>query len=186
MNMFRRWLKLLPGGIFTTSNVFGPGYIASIIWRMLKSYTITFFFLLFNRPLVRAYNFFYVKFFVPVGEGAGAGFYILFNPIIRKFPRLAPLPKYVEIETTTICPRKCIMCEHTYWKDREERHLSLDEFKFILGQFLNCAGCILPAKAPPLPTLIILRCWNTPKARIYAFIWWIPLTIYPGCRGKTY
>ena len=57
MNMFRRWLKLLPGGIFTTSNVFGPGYIASIIWRMLKSYTITFFFLLFNRPLVRAYNF---------------------------------------------------------------------------------------------------------------------------------
>ena len=135
MNIFRRWLKLLPGGIFTTSNVFGPGYIASIIWRMLKSYTVTFFFLLFNRPWARAYNFFYVKFFVPVGEGAGAGFYILFNPIIRKFPRLAPLPKYVEIETTTICPRECIMCEHTYWKDMEERHLSLDEFKFILGQF---------------------------------------------------
>ena len=133
---FAGWLKMLPGGIFTTSNVFGSGYILSIIWRMAKSYTKTFFYLLvIKRSWKKAYNFFYTKFFVPVGEGAGAGFYILFNPVLRKFPRLAALPQYVEIETTTICPRKCIMCEHTYWKDMEERHLSLDEFKFILGQF---------------------------------------------------
>jgi MoaA/NifB/PqqE/SkfB family radical SAM enzyme len=27
------------------------------------------------------------------------------------------------------------MCEHTYWKDQEERHLSFDEFKHIVSQF---------------------------------------------------
>jgi len=129
------WLNFIPGGIFTTSNVFGPRYILSIAYRMARSYIRTFFYLLFNKSPLAAYNFFYTKFFVPVGEGAGAGFYILFNSFVRSFPKFAPLPRYVEIEVTTICPRKCIMCEHTYWKDQEERHLSLDEFKFIVNQF---------------------------------------------------
>jgi MoaA/NifB/PqqE/SkfB family radical SAM enzyme len=129
------WLKLLPGGIFTTSNVFGFRHVWMMIWHMATSYTVTFFYLLFKKSPRAAFNFFYTKVFVPVGEGAGAGFYLLFNPLIRKFPGLAPLPRYVEIETTTICPRKCIMCEHTYWKDQEERHLSFDEFKRILSQF---------------------------------------------------
>lgn len=131
----RKWLKFLPGGVFTTSKVFGFGYLLSIIWRMAKSYTATFFHLLFKRSGQAAFNFFYTKFFVPVGEGAGAGFYLIFNPILRKFPRLAPLPQYTEIEVTTICPRKCIMCEHTYWKDQEERHLSFEEFKTYFNHF---------------------------------------------------
>ena len=130
-----KWLNLLPGGIFTTSSVFGPLYLLAVSCRMAKSYSKTFFYLLFKKSPVAAYNFFYTKFFVPVGEGAGAGFYFLCNPLIRKFPRLARLPRYVEIEVTTICPRKCIMCEHTYWKDQEERHLSLEEFKYIINQF---------------------------------------------------
>ncbi|MFC1514869.1 radical SAM/SPASM domain-containing protein [Candidatus Omnitrophota bacterium] len=133
--LLRTWLRFLPGGIFTTSNIFGFWYLVRMIWRMAKSYTKTLFYLLFTRSPKAAFNFFYTKFFVPVGEGAGAGFYLLFNPIVRKFPRLAPVPRYVEIEVTTICPRKCVMCEHTYWKDQEERHLSFDEFKRILGQF---------------------------------------------------
>jgi MoaA/NifB/PqqE/SkfB family radical SAM enzyme len=131
----RLWLKLIPGGLFTTSNVFGLRHVLLMIWRMAKSYTKTFFYIFFKKSSVAAFNFFYTKFFVPVGEGAGAGFYLLFNSILRKFPKLAPLPKYVEIEVTTICPRKCIMCEHTYWKDQEERHLSLAEFKTIVNQF---------------------------------------------------
>jgi MoaA/NifB/PqqE/SkfB family radical SAM enzyme len=90
---------------------------------------------MFTRGISQAYSFFYTKFFVPVGEGAGAGFYFFFNPVIRQFPCLAPRPRYVEIEVTTICPRKCIMCEHTYWKDQEERHLSLEEFKHIVDSF---------------------------------------------------
>ncbi|MFH1398321.1 MAG: radical SAM protein [Candidatus Omnitrophota bacterium] len=102
---------------------------------MAKSYIWTFFFLLLKKSPQAAFNFFYTKFLVPVGEGAGAGFYILFNPVIRRFPALAPLPRYVEIEVTTICPRRCIMCEHTYWNDQEERHLTFGEFKHIVGQF---------------------------------------------------
>ncbi len=133
--LMKKWTKLVPGGIYTTSNVFGPGHITAMIFRMAGSYTTTFFYLLFRKSPAAAFNFFYTKFFVPVGEGAGAGFYILFNPLFRKFPRLSPLPQYVEIEVTTICPRKCIMCEHTYWKDQEERHLKFDEFKHIVGEF---------------------------------------------------
>ena len=133
--VLRNWLKILPGGIFTTSNIFGFRYLVGMIFRMAKSYTKTFFYLLFTKSPQAAFSFFYTKFFVPVGEGAGAGFYLLFNPIVRRFPRLAPVPRYVEIEVTTICPRKCVMCEHTYWKDQEERHLKFDEFKHVLSQF---------------------------------------------------
>jgi MoaA/NifB/PqqE/SkfB family radical SAM enzyme len=133
--LLKQWLNLVPGGIFTTSNVFGPHYLFLMAWRMGKSYAKTFFYLLFRKSPLAALNFLYTKLLVPVGEGAGAGFYIVFNPILRKFPRLGPLPQYVEIEVTTICPRKCIMCEHTYWKDQEERHLSFAEFRFILSQF---------------------------------------------------
>jgi len=133
--LWQKILQLIPGGAFTTSNVFGPQYVFLMAWRMTKSYTKTFFYLLFTKSPRAAYNFFYTKFFVPVGEGAGAGFYFFFNPLVRKFPRLAPLPQYVEIEVTTICPRKCIMCEHTYWNDQQERHLQFDEFKHMLSQF---------------------------------------------------
>ncbi len=133
--LMKKWLTLVPGGIFTTSNVFGPRYLLGMAIRMGKSYVKTFIYLLFKKSPQAAFNFFFTKIFVPVGEGAGAGFYILFNSVIRKFPRLAPLPQYVEIEVTTICPRKCIMCEHTYWKDQEERHLGFSEFKHIISQF---------------------------------------------------
>lgn len=134
-NLSRWWLQFVPGGIYSTCSVFGFRYFCAMAYRMAKSYTVTFLWLLFKKSPQAAYNFFYTKFFVPVGEGAGAGFYLLFNPLIRVFPQLAPLPQYVEIETTTICPRKCIMCEHTYWKDQEERHLTYGEFVHTVNQF---------------------------------------------------
>lgn len=80
----RAWLKFIPGGVFTTSNIFGPGYIFAMILRMIKGYTKAFFFLLTKRSPRAAFNFVYTKLFVPVGEGAGAGFYLFFNPLIRK------------------------------------------------------------------------------------------------------
>ncbi|MFA5858335.1 MAG: radical SAM protein [Elusimicrobiota bacterium] len=131
----RDWLKFLPGGIYTTSKYFGIFYLLKLIFRSAMEYIRTYFYILRVRGLKQAYSFFYTKFFVPAGEGAGAGIYFLLNPIVRRFPRLVPRPRYVEIEVTTICPRKCIMCEHTYWKDQEERHLSLDEFKHIVNEF---------------------------------------------------
>ncbi|MFQ3675356.1 MAG: radical SAM protein [Endomicrobiia bacterium] len=131
----KKWLKWLPGGIFTTTSLFGSLYLFKLIFRSIFEYSRTFFYILFSCGIKSAYSFFYTKFFVPVGEGAGAGIYFLFAPLVRKYPKLAPKPKYVEIEVTTICPRKCIMCEHTYWQDQEERHLSIDEFKHIVKKF---------------------------------------------------
>lgn len=127
--------KFIPGGLYTTIKLFGSFYLLKLVLKSIYEYTLTFLYLLFTRGFRQAYSFFYTKMFVPTGEGAGAGIYFLFNSLIRKYPVLAPFPKYIEIEVTTICPRKCIMCEHTYWKDQEEKHLSFNEFKHIVDNF---------------------------------------------------
>lgn len=129
------WAKLLPGGIFTTARAFGGKELASRMVRMAWACRRPFFELLKTRGPTAAYNYFYTKTFVPVGEGAGAAAYFALGPILRKHPHLAPFPRYIEIETTTICDKVCIHCEHTYWKDQEERHLSFEEFKSIITQF---------------------------------------------------
>ncbi len=129
------WLRFIPGGVFTTTLLFGGTYLVRMMFRMGWGYRKDFFYILRKKGIRAAYSFFYTKFFVPVGEGAGAGFYFFFGPIVRKFPKLAPFPKYIEIEHTTICPYKCIMCEHTYWKDQEKRFTSFEEFKYMIDQF---------------------------------------------------
>jgi len=43
-------------------------------------------------------------------------------------------PRYIEIETTTRCNLKCVMCEHTYWNE-PNRDMSFSEFKYIVDQF---------------------------------------------------
>jgi MoaA/NifB/PqqE/SkfB family radical SAM enzyme len=60
---------------------------------------------------------------------------------IRKHPLLIRLinqsafyPSYIEIETTTRCNLKCVMCEHTYW-DEPNKDMSFEEFKSIVDQF---------------------------------------------------
>jgi len=52
----------------------------------------------------------------------------------KRWPKLAPYPREIEVEITTRCHLKCIHCEHTYWSE-ENRDLSFDEYKHILGQF---------------------------------------------------
>jgi len=47
---------------------------------------------------------------------------------------LRPYPPYIEIEVTTRCNMKCVMCEHTYWNE-PEKDMSFEEFKYILDQF---------------------------------------------------
>jgi MoaA/NifB/PqqE/SkfB family radical SAM enzyme len=67
--------------------------------------------------------------------------FIIFWQWIRKHPTLikllnwlAPYPSYIEIEVTTRCNLKCIMCEHTYWNE-PNRDMSFEEFKRIVDQF---------------------------------------------------
>lgn len=57
------------------------------------------------------------------------------DPLLLKFLYwLEPYPSYIEIEVTTRCGLKCIMCEHTYWKEKN-RDMSFSEFKSIVDQF---------------------------------------------------
>jgi len=65
----------------------------------------------------------------------------LYKKRVKWIPWLKPFPRYVEIEVTTRCNLKCVMCEHTYWKE-PIRDMSFDEFKHIVDQFpgLKWAG----------------------------------------------
>jgi len=56
--------------------------------------------------------------------------------LIRMLNWYAPYPSYIEIEVTTRCNLRCIMCEHTYWKE-PARDMSFEEFKGIVDQFPN-------------------------------------------------
>jgi MoaA/NifB/PqqE/SkfB family radical SAM enzyme len=47
-------------------------------------------------------------------------------------------PPFIEVEPTTICNKKCKMCEHTFWKECG-RHMTYEEFKGILDQFPHLA-----------------------------------------------
>lgn len=71
---------------------------------------------------------------MPTGEGSGELIYYFVGGLIRKFPVLAPYPSYVEIEMTTKCNKKCIICENTYW-DEKQQDLSMEQFKHIVRQF---------------------------------------------------
>ena len=57
--------------------------------------------------------------------------YLLLTKLYRWF---VFYPRYFEVEVTTRCNLKCIMCEHTYWKERSQ-DLSLAEFMRIIDQF---------------------------------------------------
>ncbi|MGC8976234.1 MAG: radical SAM protein, partial [Candidatus Ratteibacteria bacterium] len=55
--------------------------------------------------------------------------------IIRKLDGLKIFyPVFIEIEVTTRCNLKCIICEHTYWNE-PVRDMSFEEFKKIVDQF---------------------------------------------------
>ncbi|MCL5410986.1 MAG: radical SAM protein [Patescibacteria group bacterium] len=130
--------EVLPGGgLVGTQQLFGKSYIWKWIIRVAWSYRRTFFYLLRKKGVKAAFNFLYVKVFVPTGEGSAGAIYFLIGWLIRRFPGLAPHPNYIEMEMTTICNKRCIICEHTYWKpkDQEYRHLTFKEFKTYIDQF---------------------------------------------------
>ncbi len=52
----------------------------------------------------------------------------------RLYPILNYYPCMIEVEPTTRCNLRCVMCEHTYWKEKP-RDLSFEEFKRIIDQF---------------------------------------------------
>lgn len=125
----KRWYEYLPGGIFSTTNLIGGLDLVKMAATMGWNYRRTFFHLLQRGDVRSAINLLYTKAMVPVGEGAGAAAYFALGPVVRRFPWLAPLPSYTEIEVSTVCNKKCIHCEYQYWgKSQERRFLEFDEF----------------------------------------------------------
>ncbi len=54
--------------------------------------------------------------------------------LVKLLQWLEPYPAYIEIENTTFCNLKCLMCERTYWNEKSFS-LSFDQFKSIVDQF---------------------------------------------------
>lgn len=120
------------------SQVMGRKYLyKQKIKRALRDYW-NFLYILKRFDLKSAYNFFYTRALIPTGEGSQRWFYHLgLQDYLTKHPELVPIPTFFEIETTTVCNKKCFICEHTHWSkgDQEIRHLTLQEFKHIANQF---------------------------------------------------
>ncbi|MBN1268129.1 MAG: SPASM domain-containing protein [Kiritimatiellae bacterium] len=127
--------KGLPASAVTTAIMFGRGYIFKLAARMLWGYKRDFFYILRKFGWRSATSFLYTKLCVPCGEGSGSGIYFVLSPVVRKWPALAPFPRYLELEHTTICNKRCIMCEHTFWQDQPERHTTFEDFKGMIDQF---------------------------------------------------
>jgi MoaA/NifB/PqqE/SkfB family radical SAM enzyme len=130
------WLSLLPGGIYTTTKMFGSRYLLRCASNMMKAYYKTLKYLYYKYGWEAAKKFIGTKTITPVGEGAGAAIYFLAGPLICKKPLLAPKPRWIEIEVTTHCNKRCRHCEHTHWGlTQETKHLQIEEYRHIIDQF---------------------------------------------------
>lgn len=52
------------------------------------------------------------------------------------FPKSVIYPKFIEVEVSTFCNLRCKMCEHTYWKEKNQ-HMSFGQLESIVKQFPN-------------------------------------------------
>ncbi|MDD5145050.1 MAG: radical SAM protein [Candidatus Pacebacteria bacterium] len=122
MNSIKRWLT-------TIKRYFQ--FLGELLKVPLK-YKKSVWYLLRKKGIKSACNFLFIKYFVSDEGGEVA----LLNSLIgeTKMSSLAPYPFKLEVEHTTVCNKKCIMCEHTYWQEKPER-LTIEQFKNIVDQF---------------------------------------------------
>ncbi len=50
------------------------------------------------------------------------------------FPKSVFYPPFIEVEVTTKCMLRCVMCEHTYWKEKNQE-MTFEQLKSIVEQF---------------------------------------------------
>lgn len=114
-------------------NIFGVDELRKMARRRFFRDSHSYLYLARHFKLRELYNFYFTKFRVPTGEGFFRGL----DGRLIKCPDKVPLPQYVEIETTTVCNKRCYICEYVYWPKDEQvkRHMALDEFKHIVDQF---------------------------------------------------
>lgn len=97
--------------------------------NILKKYV---YFLIRKRRFTKLKNLFWVY---PLWLNYGLRTFIISRifPFISKFWK-EPYPPFLEIEHTTKCPLKCIVCEHTYW-NQPEINMSFERFRHVIDQF---------------------------------------------------
>ena len=127
-------MDLIPADHSTTAKVIGISGIAKMIIKAAFSYRHTMWYLLKRGKFKDLSNFFYTKIFVPTGEGSGELAYYFIGAFLQRYPQFAPYPKYIEIEMTSRCNKRCLICEHTYFKE-PNIDLSFDDFKYLTDQF---------------------------------------------------
>lgn len=113
--------------------------IQNKIWKFIRTHWDVFEYIKSGR-LKEAVNLLYTIYYVPGGEGTLQILYRFgLDRFYTRFPDLAPIPRYFEIETTTICNKKCVFCENIHWEKGSQvrRHLTFDEFKYTVDQFPN-------------------------------------------------
>jgi MoaA/NifB/PqqE/SkfB family radical SAM enzyme len=98
--------------------------LLGLFWSRIK----IFFYFVKKRKFKNAYVYLWVSLFT-----RDAGLAII-DWLYRIKPDFAPYPKAIEVEVTTRCHLRCIICEHTYW-DEPAKDMSFDEFKRIVDQF---------------------------------------------------
>ncbi len=120
------------------NEIFGSSYMRKIYFKRLARDFRSLYYLLKHFKMKEFFDFFYTKTLVPTGEGSQALFYRLgLSRLIQKYPDRVPLPRFFEMETTTVCNKRCFICEYIYWPEGEQikRHMSIEEFKHVIGQF---------------------------------------------------
>ncbi len=104
--------------------------------KLLRRYFKTVVYHLRHGRFQMALNFVMARLFVREFGG------ILADPFLKLFPQWAPFPWNIEIEITTRCHLRCIMCEHTFFPDTERNwDLPFEDFKKIINQFPRLFWC---------------------------------------------
>lgn len=124
----------VPADHSVTVNKLGKLAVVKMIVKAILNYRHTIFYLFRRGKFTDLYNFFYTKTLVPTGEGSGELVYYAIAGVLQRHPNWAPYPKYIEIEVTTRCNKRCTICEHTWW-DEKQRDLSYRDFVSLVEQF---------------------------------------------------
>lgn len=124
----------IPADHMTTVKKLGALGTINMIANAGFNYRHTMGYLVGKKQFSRLANFLYTKTLVPTGEGSGELAYYAIGGLLQKYPQLVPYPKYIEIEITSRCNKRCIFCEHTSWNE-PNRDLEFDQFKRLVDQF---------------------------------------------------
>lgn len=127
-------MSFVPADHSTTIKNVGPVGTLGLMAKAAFGYRRTMGFYLRNGRLRDLSSFLFTKTLVPTGEGSGELAYYAIGPLLQRFPQFAPYPKFIEVEVTSRCNKRCIICEHTWWKE-PARDLTLEEFAHLTDQF---------------------------------------------------